>query len=234
MAQRVFLFYVLTSLNCHRFNCHSQCVSGIWRLMSERMNFSFWQVRQHLKHGAHSTAVSRQHVHKIHIANNSATGTTSSSALNKNIHTSAALFSKDDKCKLPPDSPTFFWTLWWFIGEKQKVIWCVRWEECCGRSDMGTGVRPVLFNGRRHFWLKAACWEPPLRTCANLETAHTHINPFLIRYTHRQQQHVWAVYMQQVKACERGRAERQREKQKKRTLTQCCSALWEELLLRLF
>lgn len=130
--------------------------------------------------------------------------------------------------------PNFFWTLWWFIGEKQKVIWCVRWEECCGRSDMGTGVRPVLFNGRRHFWLKAACWEPPLRTCANLETAHTHINPFLIRYTHRQQQHVWAVYMQQVKACERGRAERQREKQKKRTPTQCCSALWEELLLRLF
>ncbi len=107
VAQRVFLFCVLTSLNCLRFNCHSKCVSGNWRLMSECMNFSFWQVRQHLKHGAHSTAVSRQHVHEIHIANISATRTTSSSALNKNILTSAALFSKDDKCKLPPDSPTF-------------------------------------------------------------------------------------------------------------------------------
>lgn len=51
--------------------------------------------------------------------------------------------------------------------EKEKVIWCVRWEEGCVRSDMGTGVRPVLFNGRRHFWLT-------LSTYANLETAHTH------------------------------------------------------------
>lgn len=49
---------------------------------------------------------------------------------------------------------------------------------------MGTGVGPVLFNGQKHFWLKAADWEPPLNTYANLETVHTHINPFLIRYTH--------------------------------------------------
>lgn len=73
--------------------------------------------------------------------------------------------------------------------EKQKVIWCVRWEECCWRSDMGTGVRPVLFSGRRHFWLKAACcWELPLSTYANLETAYTQS---ISAQIHTHKQHVW-------------------------------------------
>lgn len=181
------------------------CETGNWRLMSEWVNSSFWQVRQHLRHEAHSTAVSRQHVHKIHIANISATRTTSSPSLNKNILTSAALFSKDDKCKLLQDSQTFFLDLLMIYWEKQKVIWCVRWEECCGRSDTGTGVRPVLFNGRRHFWLKASCWELPLSTYANLETAHTHINLFLLRYTHINSMYeVRVVYMQRVKAYQRG------------------------------
>lgn len=152
--------------------------------MSEWMNFSFWQVRQHLKHGVRSAAVSRQHVHKIHIANISATRM-SSSARNTNILTSAALFRKDDKCKLLPDSLTFFFLdplmIYWV---KQKVIWCARWEERCWRSDMGAGVRPVLFNGRRHFWLKASRWEPTLSTYANLKKAHPHINPFLLVRAH--------------------------------------------------
>lgn len=72
---------------------------------------------------------------------------------------------------------------------------------------MGTGVRPglnVLFNERRHFWLKAACGELPQSTYANLETTHTHINPFLLRYTHNTMYEVKVVHMQQVKAYQSG------------------------------
>lgn len=68
-------------------------------------------------------------------------------------------------------TPQLFLDLLMIYWEKQKVIWCARWEEWC---RVGTGVRPVLFNGRKHFWLKAADWEPPLSAYANLETAHSH------------------------------------------------------------
>ena len=83
---------------------------------------------------------------------------------------------------------------------KQKVIWWERWEECCGRSDMGNGVRPglnVLLNELRHFWLKAACWDSPLSTYANQlkQLSHTSIyfcsDAHIHTHTHTHiQQHV--------------------------------------------
>lgn len=94
-------------------------------------------------------------------------------------------FQKRWQMQTSPRLANFFFLdplmIYW---EKQKVIWCARWEERCWRSDMGAGVRPVLFNGRRHFWLKASCWEPTLSTYANLKKAHPHINPFLLVRAH--------------------------------------------------
>lgn len=131
--------------------------------MREWMNLGFCQVRRR--------AAASRHVHEIHIANISATATTATffspllwkKLINKtSSHQLLSFFSKDDKCKkkkkqLLADSLNFLLDPLMIYWGKQKVIWCVRWEESCRRSDMGAGVRPgsnVLLNELRHFWLK--------------------------------------------------------------------------------
>lgn len=68
---------------------------------------------------------------------------------------------------------------------------------------MGTGVgRPMDGD---IFWLKAACWEPPPSTYANLETAHINLFSSRIQFAHINGTYeVRVVYMQQVKAYQRG------------------------------
>lgn len=176
IAQRFLLH--LVCLNCHRFNCHGRCVRRNWEADKWVNGFQFLagqtaSVAWELIHASDS----RRHVRKIHIANISATRITSPSALNKSNLASAAPFSEDDKCKLTPDSGTFSGTLSWFIGRKAKAVWCARWDECCGSSDMDAGLRLVSLNGRRRFWLDAT-----EHICRSWET---HTNLFLLRYSTR-------------------------------------------------
>lgn len=110
---------------CRRFNCLSRRVSGNWSLMSERVNSGFWQARQHLKHGANSSTACRQHVHKIHITNNSGPRTTSSSALNKkHMHTSVAFSQQRRRMQDSTELPNFPRTIDDLLGQAESYFLC--------------------------------------------------------------------------------------------------------------
>ncbi len=107
-----------------------------------------------------------------------------------------ALFSKDDNCKLPAASPTFSGPLviYW---EEQKTYLVSEIK-----SDMGSGVRHLLFNGQRHIGLRAACWDQLLLLSSNSSQIHKSTSDQI--YALCSTYEVSVVYIQQVKAYQRG------------------------------
>lgn len=137
------------------------CVSRNWRLLTEWAKVSFWQVGQHQKHGANSTAVSRQHVRKNPYLQHF--------SLNKNISLHFKQTHPNFSCSFTTEmtnanfcwNPNFLWTLDDLFG-KNRALFVGRDETRAGRGVIWALLRGLCSVDENTLVFRASCWEPLL------------------------------------------------------------------------